>query len=247
MRCSVRSLILLLSTYSMQGMAQSDSLMLSMDEHYVMGDAGEDPSPELHAYDHMNKALGADSVRLCGGVPCSGWVQDLYPDGVLKHRGHYQEGYLTLYRNYYSTGTLEREFRQVDAIRSLMRTYHPNGTLRSEARYVDGAIVSYQDNYVNGKLRYAEERDRKEGFFTRMDLFTAAGEPVSLFQLVDRKQLEFELKEYHPGGVLKTSGRARYDRSRMDTQRMGVWQHFGLDGAVVREDHYQDGKLASVK
>ena len=244
MRCSVGSLLTLICSLWMPCIAQSDSLVPFMDEHYVMGDAGEDPSPELHAYDRLNKALGADSVRLCGVSPCSGWVEDHYQDGMLKHRGHYQDGHLLLYRNYYSTGALEREFRQVDAIRSLMRTYHPNGILRSEARYVDGAIISYQDNYLNGQLRYTEERDRKEGFFTRMDLFTAAGEPVSLFQLVDRKQLEFEVKEYYPGGVLKITGRARYDRSRMDTQRMGVWQHFGPDGAALREDRYQDGKLA---
>jgi hypothetical protein len=244
MNCTGRVLLPLLVLFPGALAAQNDSLLLSMDEHYVMGDAGEDPLPELHVYDRLNPVLGGDSVRLCSGVPCSGWVDDHYADGVLKHRGNYQDGRLLIYRNYHPSGSLEREFRSVDAIRCVMRTYHANGTMRSEARYVEGGIVSYQDNYVNGQLRYMEERDRKEGYFTRMDLFTAAGQPVSLFRLVDRKHIEFEVKEFHPGGALKSSGQARYDRSRMDTQRIGVWQHFAADGSKEREEHYQDGKLA---
>jgi antitoxin component YwqK of YwqJK toxin-antitoxin module len=225
---------------------QEDQVLLNADEHYVMGDAGEDPSPELHAYEEMNKALGGDSVRHCGGHPCIGWVEDRYPDGTLKHRGNYENGQLLIYKNYHPSGALERDFRSIDAVKSILRTYHPNGNLRSEARYADGVVTSYQDNYVNGQLRYAEERDRRESYFIRMDLFTATGEPVSLFQLVDRKLLEFELKEYHPGGVLRSTGRARYDRSRMDTQRIGVWRHYDVAGSLVKEEHYMDGKVASV-
>ncbi len=225
---------------------QEDQGLLNTDEHYVMGDAGEDPSPELHAYEGLNRALGGDSVRYCSGHPCIGWVEDHYPDGTLKHRGNYDAGQLLIYKNYHPTGSLEREFRSIDAMKSVLRTYHPNGNLRSETRYVDGVVTNYQDNYVNGQLRYAEERDRKESFFVRMDLFAANGTPVSLFQLVDRKQLEFELKEFHPSGALRSTGRARYDRSRMDTQRVGVWRHYDAAGALVKEEHYTDGKVASV-
>lgn len=228
-------------------LAQPDTKALPLDEHYVMGDVGEDPSPDLNVYEAMNKVLSGDSVRLCAGHPCIGWVEDLYPDGTLKHRGYYDNGQLTVYRNYHTNGNLEREFRALDAIKSLLRTYHANGNLRSEARYVEGVSVAFEDHYIDGTLRYAEERHRKEPYFIRMDLFAADGSPVSLLKLVDKKKIEFEQKEYHPGGTLKCQGLARYDPSRMDTRRIGQWVYYDKNGEVVKQEEYQDGKVAVVR
>jgi len=227
--------------------AQPGLKTLAQDEHYSMGDTGEDPSPDLNAYESMNKALGGDSVRLCGGHACLGWVEDKYPDGTLKHRGYYDEGRLTLYRNYHPDGTLERDFKAIDAVKSVERIYHANGNLRSEAKYAEGVCIQYEDHYLDGKLRYSEERHRKEPYFLRMDLFDAEGRPVSLLELVDKKRVEFEQKEYHPGGLLKAQGRARYDPKRMDTQRIGTWIYYGKDGAVVKSEEYMDGRVAAVR
>lgn len=226
---------------------QVDSDLLPADEHFVMGDVGEDPSPDLSVYDAMNKALGGDSVRLCGGNPCLGWVEDHHKDGSLKHRGYYDGGQLTIYKNYRPDGSIEREFRYVDAVRSVQRTYHANGQLRSETKFIDGRSVQYEDHYVDGTLRYAEERHRSEPYFLRMDLFAADGKPVSTLQLVDRKRVEFMQKEYHPGGALRSEGRARYDPSRMDTQRIGTWTYYDQAGAVVKHEDYQDGRVATVR
>lgn len=227
--------------------AQPDTAVLPPDEHYVMGDVGQDPSPDLNAYEAMNKPLGGDSVRLCSGHPCIGWVEDLYPDGSLKHRGYYDDGQLTVYRNYHPNGQLEREFRSLDAVKSIHRTYHDNGNLRSEARYVDGVSITFEDHYLDGGLRYAEERHRKEPYYIRMDLFAADGKPISLLKLVDKKRVEFEQKEFHPGGTLKCQGLAQYDPSRMDTRRIGNWVYYNKAGEVVKEEEYQDGKVASVR
>jgi len=227
--------------------AQEDKDLLPADEHYVMGDLGEDPSPDLSVYDAMNKALGGDSVRLCGGNPCLGWVEDQHKDGSLKHRGYYDGGQLTIYKNYRPDGSMEREFRSIDAVRSVQRTYHANGQLRSETKYIDGRSVQYEDHYVDGTLRYAEERHRSEPYFLRMDLFAADGKPVSTLQLVDKRRVEFVQREYHPGGALRSEGRARYDPSRMDTQRIGTWTYYDQAGAVVKHEDYQDGRVATVR
>lgn len=244
---SIRVFVLSSVLLSMEAYAQPSLNLLGQDEHYTMGDTGEDPSPDLNAYEAMNKALGGDSVRLCGGHACLGWVEDKYPDGSIKHRGYYNEGMLTLYRNYHPNGVLEREFKSMDAVKSVERTYHLNGQLRSEAKYAEGVCVQYEDHYLDGKLRYAEERHRKEPYFIRMDLFDAEGRPVSLLELVDKKRVEFEQKEYHPGGLLKAQGRARYDPKRMDTQRVGVWTYYAKDGAVLRSEEYSDGRVAVVR
>ena len=226
--------------------AQHDTLILVHDEHFVLGDVGEDPSPDLYAYEALNKALGGDSVRSCSNHPCIGWVEDNYPNGTLKHRGYYDQGHLTVYRNYHPNGILEREFKAIDPVKSVLRTYHVNGQLRSEARYANGVAISYEDHYLDGVLRYAEERHRSEPYFIRMDLFAADGKPISTLQLVDKKRVEFDQKEFHPGGALKCAGRARYDPSRMDTQRVGTWTYYDISGAVVRSEDYQDGKVASI-
>ncbi|MBL7950442.1 MAG: hypothetical protein JNM62_01875 [Flavobacteriales bacterium] len=225
--------------------AQPERELIAEDEHYVMGDIGDDPSPDLNAYEALNGALGGDSVRTCGGYPCIGWVEDHYPDGVLKHRGYYDGGKLTVYKNYHPTGELEREFRSIDAVKCVLRTFHRNGQVRSEARYVNGVSVSYEDHYVDGKLRYAEERHRSEPYFIKMDLYSADGHPISTLHLTDRKLLEFEQREFHPGGALRSEGHARYDPTRMDTQRIGTWTYFDTAGVVTKREDYQDGKLAS--
>ena len=99
--------------------------------------------------------------------------------------------------------------------------------------------------YVDGKLRYAEELHRSEPYFLRMDLFAADGHPISTLQLADTKKVEFIQREFHPGGALRCEGRARYDPSRMDTQRVGTWTYFDTSGAVTKREDYQDGRLAS--
>lgn len=223
--------------------AQPDTLLLAQDEHFALGDTGEDPAPDLNVYGTYVIRLGGDSIRHCGPFPCNGWVEDRYSNGQLKHRGLYESGHLTLYKTYHPNGVLEREYRPIDEKKALMRTWHRNGTLRSETRFADGIAFQYEDYYVNGQLRYAEERDRREPYFLRMDLFDAAGKPISLLRIVDRRAVEFEQEEFHPGGSIKCKGRSRYDPGRMDSQRIGQWVYFDADGRKVREEDYIDGKV----
>lgn len=227
--------------------AQPGSDFLMADETPIQGEMGADPLATLSHYDQYNAVTGGDSVRVRGGFPCIGWVEDKYPDGVLQHRGYYDQGKLTVYRNYYADGVLEREFRSTDAVNSTLRLFHPNGKIRSEARYKEGVVVAYEDHYVSGALRYAEERHRTEPYYLRMDLYSENGHPVSLLQLVDKRKVEFLQRDYHVGGKLKCEGRARFDPSRMDTQRIGTWVYYDPAGTVVRQEDYQDGKLAMVR
>lgn len=227
--------------------AQGDTLLLAQDEHYIMGDAGEDPLPELNVYEAFNPTTGGDSVRACDGHPCAGWVEDAYPSGRTKHKGYYDQGHLTLYKNFHPNGEVERDFKSTDATHCMMRTWHPNGVERSETRYRDGEVMYFEDRYVNGQLRYVEERHRKEPCYTRMELYDVQGKPVSLLKMVDKGALEVEQSEYYPGGILRSQGRARYNRSRMDTQRVGIWTYYNPDGSKAREEDYIDGKVHAVR
>lgn len=228
---------------TVHGWAQPDTMLLAHDEHYVMGEIGEDPSPDLNSYGNYVPQLGGDSVRACGQFPCTGWVEDRYPNGQLKHRGYYDSGRLTLYKTYHPNGVLEREYKPIDEVKSVMRTWHRNGLQRSETRFAKGEIYAYEDRYVSGQLRYVEERHRSEPYFTRMELFAATGEPISILRIVDRAAAEVEQEEYYPGGTLRSKGRSRYSSIRMDSQRVGTWTYFNAEGRKVREEDYIDGKV----
>ena len=194
-------------------------------------------------YTGLNPALGGDSTRSCKGIPCAGWVEDLYPDGALHHRGYYGEGRLITYRNHFPNGRVEREFKVQDATRCVMRTYYEDGALRSETRYVDGASRDFKEYYPNGLIRYKEEKHATLPCYTVMDLFAPDGKPVSTLQLVDKKKMVFEQREYWPNGSLRTSGRSQFDRQRHDTRRIGSWTLHDMSGKPVKEERYIEGRV----
>ncbi|MBK6343121.1 MAG: hypothetical protein IPF41_11175 [Flavobacteriales bacterium] len=243
-----RALILLGGlTLTIACAAQADTLLLAADEHYVMGDPGEDPAPDLNAYERYNPVTAGDSVRQCNGFPCTGSVEDKYPDGRLKHKGYYDNGLLVLYRNYYPNGQLEREFKRTDDVRAVQRSWHANGQPRNEIRYAEGQVVLYKDHYINGALRYTEERQRNGGCYTRMELFDAEGRPISTLLLADKAKGLIDISEYHPGGALKCKGRARCDKHSLETTRIGTWTYFDPAGVTVRQEDYIDGKVHAVR
>lgn len=224
---------------------QTDHI-LEHDTHSMNLLEEEDPSPAVRGYAEFNPTMGGTKLRQCGVRLCNGWVMDIYPDGVLKHRGLYADGALVRYRNYHSNGQLERDFKQLDMNKSILRTYHSNGTVRSVTHFWDRAVLKYVDHYSDGTLRYAEERHKSEPYYLRMDFFAPNGDPLRLHRLVHRKRIEFEMKAYYPGGGLQSEGRARYDPQLMDTRKVGTWRHYGADGALQREEELQDNKVHSV-
>ena len=239
----LRSLFLCLLAGTFLPLQAQDPSLLASQEFAIPEVADEEVHKALDRFDRFNPALGSDSIRYCGEHPCTGAVEDHYPDGTLMHKGHYDRGRLIIYKNYHNNGTLEREFKSTDARRSQMTTYHSNGNLRSRTRYFNGIAIEYQDHYMNGQLRYAEEKHRSEPYYLRMDLFDANGDPISTLQLVDKKKVEFELKEYYAGGIVKTEGRARYNPLRMDSQRIGTWRTYSASGELLKEEEYIDGKV----
>lgn len=236
---SVLSAILFTGTVGAQGAGE----MLAFDEHGLRTESSVDEAPGILEYEALNGGLGGDSVRYCNGYACTGWVEDTYPDGSLKHRGYYDKGQLLIYRNFHADGTLEREFKVVDNTKSVMRTYHPNGKLRSEMRYWNGECFAYTDHYPNGQLRYEEEKHRSEPYYIRMNLFAYDGKPISTLELVDKKPVEFLQREFHANGQVKLEGRVRYNPDRRDSMRVGTWTRFDEQGRPEGEDEYSEGKV----
>lgn len=227
--------------------AQHDTLVLAHDELVALPETADDPTAGVEGYEALVGTLGGDSVRLCQGYSCSGWVEDHYPDGAMKHRGFYQEGQLVIFKNFHPTGAVEREFKVLDNVKSQLRTYYASGQMRSETRYVHGVALEYADHYPNGQLRYAEEKHRSEPYYLRMDLYRPDGKPISTLELVDKRTVTFELAEYWPDGKVRCKGQARYNPNRMDTQRTGTWTYYDQAGAARFDEAYVDGKVHELK
>ncbi len=235
--------ILLFLVTSRVALAQVGDPPLPPEDVLLSGDTFNWPEELPDPYAPLNAALGGDSVRMANGSACTGWVEDRYPNGGLRHRGYYGEGRIITYRNYHPNGQMEREFRMKDQTRSSMRTFYDNGILRSEARFVDGLSRSYVEHYPNGQVRYTEERHPSLPYYLVMDLFAPDGKPVSTLHVVDKKQGVFEQREYWPNGQLRAMGRSRFNPQRYDSQRIGSWTYHDEQGKPVREESYVDGKV----
>ncbi len=231
------------SLFTLEAQGQPSEEPLFAEELFDIPDSLLGTSTPIDAYDALNQALGGDSVRVCDGRPCTGKVEDHYPDGVLEHRGYYQDGRLLVYKNFWPSGALEREYQVVSNTRSSLTTYHPNGQLRTVAVYVKGDQRSYAEHYVNGQLRYAEERHTDLPVYTRMDLFAPDGRPISTLALVDKKRVVMAQKEYWPNGQVRCEGRSQYDRQQGDSGRIGEWVYFDDHGQPLRKESYVGGKV----
>lgn len=217
--------------------------VLPTDELAVADDTIVDATTAMNEYDVFNTVLGGDSIRSSEGVPCSGWVNDQYPSGALKHRGYYQNGHLIIYKNHHPSGGLEREFKVMNNTRSLLSTFYDNGRLLSETEYVSGDALRYKEYYSNGQLRYQEEKHPDDPYYLLMDLFAEDGTPISTLHVLDKRKAIFEQKEYWPDGKPRSVGRSQFNPRRFDSQRIGDWLYFDATGVEVRRESYVDGKL----
>lgn len=242
--CSTLSALLICVRLAAQ--SQGEVLLLA-DDYTAVAATAEDEATMINDYEALNKALGRDSIRLCQGYACTGWMEDKYADGSLKHRGFYQDGQLLVYKNYHTTGSIEREFRTVDNFRAVLLTYHPNGALRTEVKYFKGEVLEWSDRYGNGQVRYEQEKHKTEPWYVKMNLYQPDGSPISTLMLVDKKKNEVEQKEYWPNGALRLVGRARFDPNRQDCIRVGKWTNLDPQGKPVSEEYYVDGKVHEAK
>ena len=224
--------------------AQDELAVMGADDHYVKPETLMDPVYGIVVYERLNGNLGGDSTRHCNGYACTGWVEDRYSDGTVMHKGYYDDGQLIMYRNYYPNAVLEREFKVVDNLKCMVKKYYSNGELKSLVKYHRGEPFVWQDHYENGQLQYDEEKDKQSGTYVRSNTYAANGTPINTMELENKKRMEYIHKEYHINGQVKLEGSSRYIESLFDHRRVGVWKHYNIEGKLVQEDTYRDGKIS---
>ncbi len=201
----------------------------------------------IQLYEPLNFALSGDSVRLCQGYACQGWISDNYENGQLLHKGYYLDGQLKVYKNYYPNGNVEREFKAVDAYRCSMKLYYASGQLKSDIKYQDGTPMEWTDYHENGQVSYREEYSKSQDYHIVKNSYFKDGTPDIVLELTDKKKLKYVRKEFHKPGVMKLEGEMTFSTGTYDYIKSGTWTYFDENGKPVREEVYQNGSVVKEK
>jgi hypothetical protein len=201
-------------------------------------------------FEKLNFFLGGDSVRYdVKGYSASGWYEDYWESGQVLHKGYYAEGHLSVYRNYYEHGQMEREFKS-EFNKATMNTWWPNGKPHAMIEYVrkNGQVnvVKETDYFENGQQEFTEEYD-KDGVYIVRNFFFENGKPQSSLQLSDAKKGIYDSKEYFENGNVKEQGMLHYNKGLGDFQKEGQWQEYNADGKLIAERTYSKGEMTNEK
>ncbi|HSH64750.1 MAG TPA: hypothetical protein VLB84_02905 [Bacteroidia bacterium] len=204
-----------------------------------------DPVYGIKMYEKLNFSIGGDSVRNDKkGYACQGWVQDTYESGAIIHKGYYEDGHLTNYKNFYEDGTVERSFKPIDYRRCIMQVFYPNGKLKSEVTYYEGQPQIWTDYYSNGQIEYQEESSKKMEYLVLRKSFAEDGKPQEIFELIDPKKKLYSKKEYYENGAIKSEGMLNYSLAALDYQKNGAWKEYDEKGNVTEEKWVNGERLA---
>ena len=196
-----------------------------------------DPVYGIKMYEKLNFSTGGDSVRNDKkGYACQGWIQDTYLSGSIIHKGYYEDGHLTTYKNFFEDGVVERSFKSLDYRRSNLQVFYPDGKLKSNVVYYETAPQLWQDYYNNGQIEYEEESSKKMEFLIKRKSFAEDGKPQEIFEIVDPKKRLYIKKEYYENGNIKSEGNMKYSISVLDYQKIGTWKEYDETGKLTEEN-----------
>ncbi len=197
----------------------------------------------INAYDALNMGIGGDSTRNdARGYALQGWMEDYYPNKQILHKGYYIDGQLKAYKNYFSSGQLEREFKMTDLNKSSMTVYFQDGKMRSNIIYSGSNILKEEDYYASGQLEYIEENDKKAEYYIQRKFYSPNGKPTSLLEITDLKKKIYSSKEYYDNGNLKEEGPMIYNEGLGDYQKNGKWKFYNENGSLKEEKTFSKGE-----
>jgi antitoxin component YwqK of YwqJK toxin-antitoxin module len=196
-------------------------------------------------YDCYNPHMDGDSVRYKSpGIKYTGWYEEYYKDGKIKHKGYYNNGQLTtVYKNYYADGQLERSFKLKDSKNCQLEIYYPSGILRSKVLYYKDQPLIWTDYYQNGNVEYYEENVKSFKYYFKLEYYYSDGKTQSSLELTDKKHMLYTAKEYWTNGNLKEDGMRIFNNTVEDYQKTGTWNVYDSGGNKIAEEDYVKGQL----
>jgi len=202
-----------------------------------------DPDYGITMYEKLNFSIGGDSVRNDKrGYAAQGWVQDIYENGMVLHKGFYEDGHLKIYKNFYQNGNVERSFKVIDFKKSNQQIFYPDGKLKADITYYEGAALIETDYYPNGQIEYIEENSKSMEYLVQRKSYAQDGKPQEIFELIDPKKKIYSKKEYYENGNLKAEGTMKYNASVIDYQKDGTWKIYDESGKLTATETWQSGE-----
>jgi len=232
--------LLLFSAYS-----QSENTDYDFDEYIENPDT---VSIDIKDYSKYTTALGGDSVRIIKDKPAAGLIKDYYPNGKIKHLGYYSKGKLTsTYKNFYSNGTLEREFKALGTSGGILNLFFSDAKPRLKIRYFKGNNIEYIEYYQNGNVAYHEKFDKRGEQYDFFKTFYPDGNLKMEMYLIDKKNNTYQEKIYWDNGNLKQEGIKNFNKSNGDYQKNGEWKLYLDSGKLFKIENYNFGDLEESK
>jgi hypothetical protein len=185
-------------------------------------------------YEKLNPMLDGDSTRMCDGYACNGWVIDKYESGGNLHKGYYIDGQLKVYKNFYPDGSVERDFKSQNTFMATMKMFYKGGTLKSEVKYVEAAPLIWSDYFDNGQLEYYEEFHKSFDYHIAKRSYFKDGKPESLFEMINKKKLEYTQNDFYSLGAKKLEGALIYDKKIYDYRKIGTWKFYAESGSLEK-------------
>lgn len=202
-----------------------------------------DPVYGITMYEKLNFLIGGDSVRNDRrGYACQGWVQDVYENGNIIHKGYYEDGHLKIYKNFYENGNVERVFKVIDFKKCNQQIFYPDGKLKADITYYEGAAQIETDYYPNGQIEYLEENSKNMEYLIQRKSYGQDGKPQEIFEMIDPKRKIYSKKEYYENGNLKSEGTMKYNVAVIDYQKDGLWKEYDENGKLVSTQTWQSGE-----
>jgi antitoxin component YwqK of YwqJK toxin-antitoxin module len=203
-----------------------------------------DPEYGIIRYNKLVPGEGGDSIRYTkDGYNAQGWQEDYYVSGKLLHKGFYVDGQIKIYKNFYENGQVERTYTSTDMRHSKLEIYYEDGKVRSMIQYYDGNAQNEYDYFKNGAPEYVEENDKDMEYLYKRNSFSESGQPISSFELVDKKSKKYIKKEFYESGHIKEEGTMYYHKELGDYQKEGVWTYYDDKGNVTKTEKYHNNQL----
>ncbi len=203
-----------------------------------------DPDEGIHMYDELIFALGGDSVRYDKkGYNVQTWVEDYYISGKMVHRGFYLDGQLTIFKNYYENGQVERSFRVIDYKRCELTVFYDNGKIRSEIFYYNQNPQKETDYFKDGTIEFEEVNEKDMEYLYKRNFYKPDGLPESTLEIIDKKKKTYDKKDFYPNGKVKEEGGMRFLFDKHDYVREGSWSFYDETGVLLKKENYQSGQL----
>jgi len=195
-----------------------------------------DPDYGIRLYEKLNFQTGGDSVRNDRkGYAVQGWVEDQYESGEVIHKGFYEDGHLTVYKNFYPNGQVERSFFVSGYKKSSMQIFYSDGKLRSVILFYENNPQSETDYYQNGQIEYTEENSKDMEYLIFRKSYSLDGKPQEIFEMVNQKKKMYSKKEYYENGIIKAEGPMFFNTSLYDYQKDGQWISYDEKGKATKE------------